>query len=295
MKQFILIIMLLVCGIANAENNTWGTNSGVSLTTGNENVFAGDYSGYSDSSGTANTFIGQYSGFSNRTGKGNVAIGYMSAYPDSANNHKLQIRTGFYPTKGIFGDFSTGYFGINNSSPTSALSITGNLTVSGTVAIDSLSNASGIITVADSLRVTKDLIVDGRAYVDSISNPAGALVIPDSLTVTGVSTGAKPIVAVAADTTAIAVANAKGTVYYAIALAGKAKRTLPSAEAGLNIEFIITDADSLLITAATGDSIITTAGAAYSTTSSVAGSIKLICLDAVRWIMQYTTGTWTSY
>lgn len=101
--------------------------------------------------------------------------------------------------------------------------------------------------------------------------------------------------AIVADTVALSATDAYGKIFYALPLAGKAKRTLPSAAAGLNIEFMVADADSLLISAATGDSLITSAGAAWKTTSSVAGTVRLVAIDATRWIMQYTLGTWTSY
>jgi len=78
-------------------------------------------------------------------------------------------------------------------------------------------------------------------------------------------------------------------------LAAKADTELPTAAKGLVFEFMIADTDSLLIKAASGDSLITSAGAAYKTQSSVAGTVKLIAIDATRWVMQYTLGTWTGY
>ena len=78
-------------------------------------------------------------------------------------------------------------------------------------------------------------------------------------------------------------------------LTAKRTATLPTAAAGLGFEFMVADTDSLLIAAASGDSLITSAGVAYKTTTSVAGTIRLKAMDATRWIILYTLGTWTSY
>lgn len=86
-----------------------------------------------------------------------------------------------------------------------------------------------------------------------------------------------------------------GTIFIARPLTAKRTATLPGASAGLNYTFMVADADSLLITTASGDSLITSAGAAWKTTTSVAGTIKVIAIDGVRWVMVFTLGTWTSY
>jgi hypothetical protein len=74
-------------------------------------------------------------------------------------------------------------------------------------------------------------------------------------------------------------------------IAGKRTVTLPSAEAGLYFEFYVADADSLVITVTAGDSILTSAGAAVVTQTSVAGSLKLVAIDAVRWVMVNLVGS----
>ena len=78
-------------------------------------------------------------------------------------------------------------------------------------------------------------------------------------------------------------------------ITAKRTSTLPSAAAGLIFDYFIADTDSLLITTASGDSLITSAGVAWKTTSSVAGTITMKAMDATRWIMFNTLGTWTSY
>lgn len=86
-----------------------------------------------------------------------------------------------------------------------------------------------------------------------------------------------------------------GKLFVSRLLPDKRTFTLPSAAAGLIYDFFVADADSILITTATGDSLITSAGSAYKTTSSVAGTVKVVAIDATRWLMLYTLGTWTSY
>ncbi len=90
-------------------------------------------------------------------------------------------------------------------------------------------------------------------------------------------------------------ATQSGNLFIARPLTAKRTITLPTAAANLVYEFMVADTDSLLITAASGDSLITFAGAAWKTTSSVSGTLKLVAIDTVRWIMQYSLGTWTSY
>lgn len=90
-------------------------------------------------------------------------------------------------------------------------------------------------------------------------------------------------------------ADQSGTLFICRPLTAKRTITLPTAAANLIYEFMVADTDSLLIASASGDSLITSAGAAWKTTSSVAGTVKLVAIDTVRWIMQYTLGTWTSY
>jgi hypothetical protein len=112
-----------------------------------------------------------------------------------------------------------------------------------------------------------------------------------SLTINGsISMGIQQILADSTLTSATS-----GKLYYARPVAAKTTATLPAAAAGLNYEFYVVDTDSLRIKVATGDSILDSSGAAYVTTTSVAGTVKLISLDGVYWVMQHTLGTWTSY
>jgi hypothetical protein len=131
---FLMVVFWLASGIyVMAENNLTGTGAGGKITTGgDENVVIGADALASLRTGFGNTIIGQHSSHEGWDYSGAVKLGYMAGYADTSS-HKLFINTGFYPTKGLFGDFSTGYFGINNTAPTVALDVTGAITASTTV------------------------------------------------------------------------------------------------------------------------------------------------------------------
>lgn len=84
-----------------------------------------------------------------------------------------------------------------------------------------------------------------------------------------------------------------GTMFIALPIAQKSTLFLQGAVAGAWLDVMVSDSDTLRIVAASGDSLITSAGAADRSISSVAGTVRLIAVDGVRWIMQYTLGTWT--
>lgn len=86
-----------------------------------------------------------------------------------------------------------------------------------------------------------------------------------------------------------------GELFYAMSLPDKRTYTLPAAVAGLFFDFFVADSDSVLITTASGDSLLESSGTAYKTTSSVAGTLRVVALDTKFWLMLYTLGTWTSY
>ena len=248
MKKIALFLFLCLLGFAPhsfSENVADGGGALAAVTTGQENVGIGSYALPSLTTGHGNTALGTYAGRSALTVNGGVYLGY-GAGGTNTSAHKLFIQTMFYPTYGIFGDFSTGYFGINNSSPSVALDVTGNAAISGNVAI------SGTVLY--------------KQPVEFITAAADTLL--------------------AAQT---------GTLFVARPLGQKSTAQLCAAAAGLTFDFMVADADSLLIQVASGDSLIISAGNAYVTTSSVAGTVKLIAIDGVRWLMQYTLGTWTSY
>jgi hypothetical protein len=114
-----------------------------------------------------------------------------------------------------------------------------------------------------------------------------------TVTTSNLWTGSMGIQQILADSTLTSATS--GKLYYARPVAAKTTITLPGAAAGLNYTVFAADADSILITTASGDSLLTSAGVAWKTTSTVAGTIKLIAYDTTRWVMLFTLGTWTSY
>jgi hypothetical protein len=133
MKRLITlsIVLLTVGAVAIAENYT-GTNAGDDLSTGStDNTAYGGYSLNNLVTGKGNTALGMYAGGGTNAYDydGTIKIGYMAGYSDSTS-HRLFINTGYYPAYGIFGTLSSGYFGINNTSPTVALDVTGTVSMS---------------------------------------------------------------------------------------------------------------------------------------------------------------------
>ena len=90
-------------------------------------------------------------------------------------------------------------------------------------------------------------------------------------------------------------AYTSGTTYVARPVAAKTTLTLPGAAVGLVYEIMGADADSVLVTTASGDSLITSAGAAWKTIATDAGTVKIIAYDTTRWLMVFSLGTWTPY
>jgi hypothetical protein len=84
-----------------------------------------------------------------------------------------------------------------------------------------------------------------------------------------------------------------GSMFIARPLTAKRTITLPGAAAGIWFDILVADTDSLRIVAASGDSILISTGAADRSIGSVAGTCRIIALDAVRWLVTNAIGTWT--
>lgn len=100
-------------------------------------------------------------------------------------------------------------------------------------------------------------------------------------------------------TNATLTSDDSGQVQHFISMSEKKDVTLPSAAAGILIKIAVDDADSLRIAAASGDSIFVIDSAAWthvgSYATSVAGYIELLAVNATRWYVKLTSGTWTCY
>lgn len=133
----------------------------------------------------------------------------------------------------------------------------------------------------------------GNLNVTGSTTLSGTLAVTGNTTLSGTLTALNPVTV--SDAAIAPTAAQSGTMWVARPLTAKRTATLPAAAAGLEYGFFVADADSLLITTASGDSLITSAGAAWKTTSSVAGTVWVVAMDATRWVMMFTLGTWTSY
>lgn len=371
-KHICIFICLLFVSLVFADgtdvmdNYIAGTKAGANLetdTTGfraSGNTFVGATAGYANTTGSANVGIGYGALRAVTTGIGNIGLGYMAGQDATTGNHGLFIHNGYYPTNGIFGSFSSGYFGINNTSPAVALDVTGAITGSGILTgatysssangtaaapiiyrstdtdtglywLANTGNRIGLtakgaaVTIADSaglmivtaasvrLSPTSDLTDSSLTITLSSGVPAINIFGTDddtySITIntddeavfsgaTGIDAGGaylknvlQKVQYVLADSTLTAATS--GYLYIARPLAAKAAVILPSAAAGLFYDFMVADADTLRLVAASGDSLINSAGVASQSAGSVAGTIRLIAVDAVRWIMMNAIGTWT--
>lgn len=138
---------------------------------------------------------------------------------------------------------------------------------------------------AKSLALTSYLIANGATILRGTATVAG-LLTPQALS--------NPVQLILADSTLTAARS--GYTYIARPVAAKTTGTLPSNPAvGTNFIFGVADADSLRITCAGSDSLIDGTGAAWKTTTSVAGWIKVIMVAANKWFFIQYNGTWTSY
>ena len=301
LSVFLLLIILFICEPAYSQNYfTTSVSAGNAITTGLENTGVGTNALYRLTTGRGNVALGAYAGRSQTTTHGCIYIGYMAGEANTTA-HKLFINNSWYPTYGIFGTMSSGYFGINNTSPSVALDVTGALNVSTTSTLEYVLADSIVVKPtaagANYLQRWKSSTGTTVAYMDSL----GGLDMESNLNVNGTLTlntnnfsNYKQVTEII-DAADALTASQSGLLSIYRPLTAKRTATLPECAAGLIFEFMVADADSLLIKAASGDSLITSAGAAYVTQSSVAGTVRLVAIDTVRWIMVYTLGTWTGY
>ena len=114
-----------------ASNTALGTEALVYNTTGSYNTALGDASLSSNTTGTGNVTLGYGAGFSNTTGSNNVFIGYKAGYNETGSN-KLYIDNSDTTSPLIYGDFDA-----------DAVTINGNMTVTGSLAANTITDSSG--------------------------------------------------------------------------------------------------------------------------------------------------------
>ncbi len=142
------------------NNNFFGNRVGLNNITGNYNNFFGKYSGYFNTTGSSNNFFGQNAGSNNTTGcynnffgkdagsnnitgSCNIAIGHNVQLYNSSGDNQLAIGVG--NSTWIIGDENFNV-GIGTTSPTSKLTVTGDVLVSGVVTATSFSGDGSQLT-----------------------------------------------------------------------------------------------------------------------------------------------------
>ncbi len=196
----LMLTLFMVSGTALAqENELSGTDAGGSLTTGTDDAIYGDYAGQALTTGSGDTFLGYGAGRNMTTTRGSILIGYLAGDALTVtDNHLLVIGTQYYPSNGIFGNFSTGFFGINNTAPGVALDVTGAIRASGALLIGGGTTFGSAIIVTPSLHVNLNVNAsagDSAAVLTEIDGGGnGALLLlandTDSLTISHNGTNA---------------------------------------------------------------------------------------------------------
>jgi len=279
MKKILVFILLLVILPAvsafaqtsdRMDNYYSGRGAGASLDVDDSaeraatNTLVGVGAGALISTGDANSVYGYGAGRSLTTGYGNALFGMLAGANLTTENNKLYINNGWYPTYGIFGDFSRGYFGIDNTGTAGvALTVTG-MIVSDSLTVDVLTGAASRLSVLSS---------DASSTLNADSS--GVVVLANSLSAKRtrkLPTGGTQVAGlqyeyIAADADSLLVSiDQTGTLYD------------PS--------------DSICIAEGTPSGFIVRG---YNTLASMAGTLRLVSADTNKWYVMSYTGTWTRY
>ncbi len=108
--------------LTGSNNIGLGTNSGTALTSGSGNVCIGQQTCQVLTTGGSNIFLGKKTGESHSSGDRNILIGYdLDSPAGTTASDTLNIGDK------IFGDLASGYIGINDSTPSFALDVTGTI------------------------------------------------------------------------------------------------------------------------------------------------------------------------
>lgn len=266
---FVVLTLMLVgwSVVARADNVTSGISAGNSI-----------LSGYAD----YNILIGQGAGYRLTSGDYNIKIGFFADQADSSNSNRFVVQR--YPyTPLLFGDLVNGRLSVNY---TSAGTYT--FYVGGTLGV------SGATTLGGTLTIGGDLTFENA---ETISNSTDGIfvVTADTIKAVGVLVDQSMAINDADSNDLTLLAERSGELVVITNKTGVSDRTLPEAVPGLYYEFYICRTDSGRINVASGDSLIAADGTGYVTQTTVAGTLKLVARDTVRWVMLFPTGTWTGY
>jgi hypothetical protein len=321
MRRILFFILAFVVALTPlyAENITEGTNAGGDLTTGDANIFFGEDSGRKTTTGWGNIFIGEGAGRSNTTGVRNIFLGYLAGNGVTGSNRFYLQTAPYSPT--MVAHLDSQKVAIN---ATNALGYS--LYVNGTAKVSGAFTAGS--TTADSLTSKRFFASIPGGAGNPVFAPSGdkdtgfyfytatgnrigvsakganvatfdssGVAVTGGITSTGTATFQAfntPVQAMLADSTLTA--SRSGWTYIVRGVAGKVTDTLPENPAvGTNFIFAVMDTDSLRIKCAGSDSLIDGTGAAWKTTTSVAGWIKVTLGLANKWFLTAYNGTWTSY
>jgi len=151
------------------ENVFIGMGAGAGNINGSYNVYLGSGAGvYADYQGSKNVYIG-YSVVSSGIGSENIVIGYNRSLPTSGNN---QLVIGSGSSDWIVGNSSYNV-GIGTINPTSKLTVTGDVLVSGVVtATTFIGNLTGTATTASSV-IVDSVGLGTHTYGDYVKNITG--------------------------------------------------------------------------------------------------------------------------
>jgi len=151
-------------------------------------------------------------------------------------------------------------------------------------------DVSKITATADEVNVLDGITsdVDELNYTDittaGLAEASKALVLDSDGSIAGIVGGVAIV-----NTSGVLTADEYGKTYYAGAtMDQKCTLTLPSAAVGGNYEFIANDSDSLLVTTATGDTLLAMVDGAwtkYKTVASVAAAFRVLAVSNVYWCM----------
>ncbi len=133
---------------AGNGNSAFGMGALISNTQGHSNTAIGRYAMTANSTGDNNVALGHKTGYS-ATGDGNVFLGYEAGYNETGGD-KLYIANNKLSTL-IYGEFASGRVGINNTNPSEALDVAGDVK-----AYSFIGDGSGLTNLPPSSLWTQD-------------------------------------------------------------------------------------------------------------------------------------------
>lgn len=149
-----LFIVVVVSGLALADNYTAGLGAGGNI-----------LSGYAD----YNVLIGQCAGYGLTTGDYNIKLGFYADRADSNGSNRFVVQRYLY-TVLLQGDMVNGYLGINNASPSVALDVTGDALISGTLGLTgNLTLDGNVIASSDTIALSAEAVVEHASEADTSS------------------------------------------------------------------------------------------------------------------------------